>query len=1483
MRKNKKSENFNDKNKDNKYDNNWPNSNNTNNNWNSFNHQNRNKNYQDSNYLNNSSYNNSHQNSYSSKKLLGNKRNMNHYDDDYHNNSEYQTSNKYDSNRYYNQEMGKKGNYSTLKKFKTYDFFKQDNYKKISSLNSKNFSSQKYLPIFSFKSEILQKISLNRVTIISGFTGCGKSTQIPQYIYKLNPNNKILMTQPRRIAAVSISKRLAEEMEEQLGKKIGFHVSMNPNFSNDTKILVETTGIFLEELIHKNMEYTHIIIDEVHERDIYIDLVLALLKWYFEQNPRSKIKIILMSATIKENEFARYLKNINGGDIPIIRIEESPHQINSFGLDSIYMNIKNDKNISKELKEEIVLGSSIFGNMMKDNPCFIKELFPICASIIEKISEENFSNKNGILIFVPGLGEIHELLDYLQKFFEKKKHGLEFLILHSQIADADQDKIFRMSNKRKIILATNIAESSITISNVDFVIDSCLVKQTRYDPNQNTSILELKWCSKDNCLQRKGRIGRVNTGFYFQLITGELFELLDEHPIPEILRISLEIPILKLKIYEPDKEPNDILLRTINPPEEELILRTIFKLEKMGALIKGKILKDDYISISMNKIVNYKSGVITTVGKIFAELPIDIKYSRLIMISYGLGEIDVGITLAAILSQDRPIFISSEKENRYNIYKSKMLYSLGKECDFITCYTAYKKWYFKCGYLLLNKKVKYDTQLKYIEPEKYKEILKYTKDNVLDIKILKEVMKVENDLKRRLSKFGIYCINFDSYKESQKLVNFQDDDKVLILKIILTGTFYNQIYVPEFENTKNIAMDLYKSKNGEKKELKTVRMEGLPLEQAKKIGEIFNVIIQPDEITAMNLDETEKYKIEFSSTEAVKKILFITSANSNRRNDELRNFYFRNNSGSKNKDLNKGMNNNTKNGEDEEEDISVIQLDRDLEYYYRLCYIDPNLEENVRQYRDSVNYIQIISTWNDLKKCKLVTDNFHGKMTKNNYYFKYSKYSSVLPDIENFDKLVMLIFAPKYELIGNKDSKTGNYLNYKGFQGLEFAGMNTFTNYVKKEENFIYQKIFLVKFEYLVTNYHLFLINEIRVLLNEIIKFQFISHKIKDNNQGDNEDLDELTKEEFDELFLEYKKKANNIIDKIKQLLSVQKVKIISDETFQELFNYLNEVKYKNKRVQIVNKQINYINTQSETKDLQLEEKINNSKNDSIMIEEEEEDFSEKTQKNDDQISYTGYINSINDLKKKVKSDDFLQLHDPLPIKEEYHFTDNETLKELKSRNYKIHNLYNDFLSNLELLNKLTIRKTGSLVCGKCKAEISTLGEGIPIMTNAEIGEHKIEKAWISETLKEIYKIKKNGKKKKLINIDDKEINKFVSKLEENKIEYDNILCCMNMKHVVGYALNKENFIFYGSELGVRYPDLTFEPIEKKESFMNDFLDYKIKLAKIIEYKNTDEFKSKIVCKLCQFHIKEDLAEFYLHLNSTEHKYKLAELRKEFD
>ena len=1322
---------------------------------------------------------------------------------------------------------------------------------------------KKNLPIYSFKNEIMENIEKNRVIIISGNTGCGKSTQVPQYIYHSNTKNTILMTQPRRIAAVSISKRLAEEMGEKVGEKIGFHVSMNPNFCKDTRILVETTGIFMEELIHKNMDFSHIILDEVHERDIYVDLVLALIKWNFETNPNSKTKLILMSATIAEKSFADYLRKINGGEVPIIKIKESLHKVNQFTLESIFKSIKEDKLISDKLKQEVESVVQVCLSQVKSEPIFMTDLFPVVAAILEKIENQEKNNKKGVLIFIPGIGEIQDLEDYLSKYFINKKN-LEFLILHSQISDIEQDRIFKNDDdKRKIILATNIAESSITISNIDFVIDFCLVKQTKFDETQNIQLLELKWCSKASCQQRKGRTGRVNSGFYFQLITQKLSQTLDDHPKPEILRTTLETPILKLKIYEPNMEPSIILLKTINPPKEGIILRTIFNLEKMGALIKGNLRE---INTEKGKKKYYKSGIITKVGRIFAELPIDIKYSRLIMISYALGEIELGITLAAILSQDKSIFLNSDKCNRYSLYKAKNFYCFNKQCDFIASYIAYKKWYYEYGHELVNKNISFDTQLKYIKRERYIDMKKYAKNNVLNIHVLIEVLKVENDLKKRLAKFQLYSIYFDSYKNPKLIVNLNEEENVFLLKIILTGAFYNNIFMPEYENTRNIENNILDAKNSENQiELRTIRISDISEENARKLTEIFEAIADPDQIIDdQYYESSESYKLIFDKIEPVKKILFVTSS-SIKKNKEIPIFCFQNES------TNKDTNKNSKNEEDHND--LFISLSREPEYFYRLRYFEEWSKENIILDKDSVNFIQIIPDLEKLRNCKLVSDNFRGKFSRNHNYTKSAKYSSVLPNIENFDKLMMLVFAPKYEMVGLIDEKTGKFLKYKGFQSHEFTGLSEFSKIDINDIRFNYERAVLIKFDYLITNYHLNIINEIRVLINDIMKFKFSTeNKIEGKNESQAEDENDTNKIKFDELLIEYKNKTKKIIEKIKFLLNIKKIRNISNENYQELYDYINEKKYKHKMLNNLNNKISSIDFESSSYDNLSEYSLEN-------LENENEENNEKGEPESLQL-YQGYINSIYDLQKKVQPDDFLQIHEPLNIENEYIFTDKKTLIKIKRRNYKIENLYNNFVKDLKKMENLIALKYGYLLCASCHSEICEIKERIPVLTNQKIGEHIIESTWMNDSLKKVYN--ENNKIEKSLDLDEKELRKFIEDLKESEVKYDNLLSCNSGKHVIGYMRDNNKFIYYGSNIIVKYPDLSYENIKDKDSFINDFKEERKKIFEIMEEKCKPEFKNEIFCKLCEFHIENDLSEFKCHLKTKEHEEKMKELRREF-
>ena len=240
--------------------------------------------------------------------------------------------------------------------------------------NSCQMSRKKELPIEKYKNDILNKIENNQVIIIAGETGCGKTTQVPQFIYEgcvsKNENVNILITQPRRIAAISISKRLSEEMNSRTGDLVGYHVGMNPVFKpNITKILIVTTGIFLQRLIHeRNLdEFTHIILDEVHERDIDIDFCLILVKYLLKANKR--IKLILMSATIATVLFANYFSttSIHSIDQKNFYGDMTSEQIENSEIEKR----RNDKNINLQTFPGQNLLPPTWGNSVTysvDNP-----------------------------------------------------------------------------------------------------------------------------------------------------------------------------------------------------------------------------------------------------------------------------------------------------------------------------------------------------------------------------------------------------------------------------------------------------------------------------------------------------------------------------------------------------------------------------------------------------------------------------------------------------------------------------------------------------------------------------------------------------------------------------------------------------------------------------------------------------------------------------------------------------------------------------------------------------------------------------------------------------------------------------------------------------------------------------------------------------------------------------------------------------------
>mgnify|MGYP002624102503 CR=1 FL=1 len=1364
--------------------------------------------------------------------LLGKKvKSFKFMDDKNNSKSKYQNDAKKDNNKKadnYNHNNNNNNNYRSNSKA---------NYNNNSHIESHNENDSK-LPIFSKREEILEKIEKNRVIIISGNTGCGKSTQVPQFIYEYSKDSKILMTQPRRIAAISIAKRLSDERHTKLGSLIGYHVSLLQYMTSETKIFVKTTGIFLEELLHNNgLNYNYIILDEVHERDLYIDLVLALLKNYFEQFPNSKIKLILMSATIAEEDFANYLEDINinfNRKVPIIRINEKWHEVQKFYVDEIILKILSSNKVSQKLKTLINNEKSNCVSLDYFQPTYSDSLFPIVAGIIEK-TENVYTSKRGILIFVPGLGEIQDLHEYLINYFGDN-NDLEFFILHSQVNDDEQERVFKINEKkRKIILATNIAESSITISNIDFVIDFCLVKQMKFDENQNTSILELKWCSKASCQQRKGRTGRVARGYYFQLITKELFEKLKDHQEPEILRTPLETPILKLKLFNPNEEPEEILFKTMNPPSQDVIINTIFRLQKMGALVNIKFednkedIKEEFGQFGNMKKekkenkMKYNSGKVTKIGRIFADLPIDIKYSRLILLSYSLGQIDVGISLAAILSQDRALFLNSTKCNRISLYDSKNYYCGKQNCDFIALYTAYKVWCSKYRNDFINDSVSFDTRLKRVNGMRYKEILSYTKENNMDLRTIKEILKVENDLKKRLALKGYYSKYF---KENP--LNFLDKKSAFIFKIILAGTFYNQIFAPEYNDFQSIESN--QTKNEIPEELYTIRLSNISSSKKDKLIEIFKAIVGQEKIEKVSYENcAEMVSIKFSDIESISKILFITSS-CLRHNNEIPLFKYVDKKTDSNS-INSSSNYN-------EDKTVIIRLDKEPDYIYNLHYFDVFVGGQIYMDKDSINLTHIIPNYEELKKTSFVTDSYINK--SGNSLKKSARYSSLLPRSKMFDKIMMLIFGPKFEMIASKIENSNKFSQYIGFQYDEYIGNNCF-DYEVNNRNISQKQIFknnFIKLDYLITNYHLLIINQIRKMINETIEPKFGI----ENGGNENDKI------EFEEKMKLYLKNADDILKKIKQLVDEPKIKYISDKKYIELYNYIDRFKRKFKKHNY-NPDDNEESKEDESERLKDDNKVEQ-KNEGI---------------------YSGYINEIKKL--NIKEEDFLQLHEPLLIMEEYYHSQQKR-KELLNKENKLLKLYDDYNDVLNTIKSLAFNNEAWLCCSVCFSEICAIKKGSPKMTEKKnIGEHLIEGAWIISSLRTV---KENEDK-----IKEEQIKKFKEELNKNNIIYNDLFCCPKGETVIGYINKDERYIYYGSKLFVKYPDLNIECVFE-EDYKNDFIQIHQKVEKILMAKEKKDFKKMICCKLCDFTVEKNIRQFNQHLLKKCHRERMEELKKEF-
>ncbi|XP_028757823.1 DExH-box ATP-dependent RNA helicase DExH5, mitochondrial isoform X2 [Neltuma alba] len=557
------------------------------------------------------------------------------------------------------------------------------------------------LPAYKEKEAILSAISKNQVVIISGETGCGKTTQIPQFILESEIDSvhgalcNVICTQPRRISAMSVSERVAFERGEKLGESVGYKVRLEGMKGRDTHLLFCTTGILLRKLLaDRNLKgVTHIIVDEIHERGMNEDFLLIVLKDLLPRRP--ELRLILMSATLDAELFSSYFGgaptiNIPGFTYPVrthflenilemtgYRLTPS-NQIDDYGQERMW---KLNKQTPRKRKSQIAsaVEDAVRAADFKDYSPQTQESLscwnPDCIgfNLIEYILYNICENERpgAVLVFMTGWDDISSLKD---KLLTNPVLGdpsrVLLLTCHGSMASSEQSLIFQEPEDgvRKIVLATNIAETSITINDVVFVLDCGKAKETSYDALNNTPCLLPTWISKVSAQQRRGRAGRVQPGECFHLYPRCVYDTFAEYQLPEILRTPLQSLCLQIKSLKLGSI-SEFLSRALQSPELLAVQNAIEYLKVIGALDENENLTD--------------------LGRCLTMLPMEPKLGKMLILGAIFNCLDPILTVAAGLSVRDPFLTPLDKKDLAEAAKSQFSCHYS---DHLTLVKAYEGW-----------------------------------------------------------------------------------------------------------------------------------------------------------------------------------------------------------------------------------------------------------------------------------------------------------------------------------------------------------------------------------------------------------------------------------------------------------------------------------------------------------------------------------------------------------------------------------------------------------------------------------------------------------------------------------------------------------------------------------------------------------------------------------------------------------------------
>ena len=474
------------------------------------------------------------------------------------------------------------------------------------------------LPVSEKKTEIAEAISAHQVVIVAGETGSGKTTQIPKICMELGRGIHGLIghTQPRRLAARTVAQRIAQELQSELGQHVGFKIRFSDNVSETSYIKLMTDGILLAEIQQDRFlnQYDTIIIDEAHERSLNIDFILGYFKQLLPKRP--DLKLIITSATIDPLRFSKHFD-----DAPVIQVSGR-----TFPVEMRYRPLDSQDNDQTQ-------------------------------GIIDAVNELATEKPGDILVFLSGEREIRDTADALNK--EQFRHT-EVVPLYARLSVSEQNKVFQSHSGRRIVLATNVAETSLTVPGIKYVIDPGFARISRYSARSKVQRLPIEAISQASANQRAGRCGRVSDGICIRLYSEDDYTARADFTDPEILRTNLASVILQMMSLGLGKIDD---FPFVEAPESRNINDGFQLLEELGAVAS-----------------KHSRLELTAIGKQLARLPVDPRYARMVVEAARLNCVSEVLIIAAGLSiqdpRERPQDKRQAADEMHSDYRSK-------ESDFV--------------------------------------------------------------------------------------------------------------------------------------------------------------------------------------------------------------------------------------------------------------------------------------------------------------------------------------------------------------------------------------------------------------------------------------------------------------------------------------------------------------------------------------------------------------------------------------------------------------------------------------------------------------------------------------------------------------------------------------------------------------------------------------------------------------------------------